>query len=78
MSVAAGQLGPQRNRAKLWTSHISFRAGSQHRRTAVALLAMMILATSAIMGVWAFGQVAPAGGLPQPSGNAQPAPVPNR
>jgi type IV secretory pathway TrbF-like protein len=78
MSVAAGQLRPQRNGAKLWTSHISSRARSQHRRMAVALLAMMILALTAIMGVWAFGQVAPAGGFPLPSGNAQPAPLPNR
>ena len=78
MSVAAGQLRPQRNRAKLRTTQISSRTRSQHRRTAVALLAMMILAMSAILGIWAFGQVAPAGGLPQPSGNAQPAPVPNR
>ncbi|HWH99262.1 MAG TPA: hypothetical protein VNT27_02955 [Propionibacteriaceae bacterium] len=42
---------------------------------ALALITMMILATSVIIGVWAFRQVAPAGALPQPSGNAQPAPV---
>ena len=78
MSVAVGQLRPQPNRARHWTSQISIRTGSQHRRMAVALLTMMILAMSVIMGVSAFRQIAPTGELPQPSVNAQPAPVLNR
>ena len=78
MSVAIGQIQLKPNQPRLWSGQISFRTGSPHLRMAIALLAMMILAISVFMGVSAFRQIAPAGELPQPSGNAQPAPVPNR
>jgi hypothetical protein len=78
MSIAVGRLGPQPHRTRPRTRRISFRPGSQHRRTAAALLAIVILAALVIAGVSVFRPVAPAGELPQPSGNAQPAPVPNR
>jgi hypothetical protein len=78
MGVAIGHLRPQPRPARVWTGRIWFRTGSQYRRTAAALLTMMILTVSAIMGGSAFRHVAPAGQLPQPSGYAQPAPVPDR
>jgi hypothetical protein len=78
MSVAVGRLGPPPHRTRPPARQISFRPGSQHRRAAAALLAIVILATLVIAGVSVFRPVAPPGELPQPSGNAQPAPVPNR
>ena len=77
MSVAVGQRRPQPHRATPWPSQTTLRTRSPHRRF-VALVTMMILAISVIMGVSASQHIAPAGELPQPSGNAQPAPVPNR
>jgi hypothetical protein len=56
----------------------AYELGSQYRRMAVALLTMMILAISVIMGISPFQRIAPTGELPQPSGNPQPAPVSNR
>jgi hypothetical protein len=73
MSAAVGRIP---NPATVWSGQTSFRTGSAHRRMATALLAMMIIAILVIVGVSAFRQIAPAGDLPQPSGNAQPAPVP--
>jgi hypothetical protein len=78
MSVAVGHPQPQPERARPWTDQISFRTGSQRGRTAAALLTMMILAISVLMGLSAIRQTAPAGELPQPSGHAQPAPMPSR
>jgi len=75
---AVGQVRPQPNRATHWTSQTSIRTRSQHRRMAVAVLTMIILAMSVIMEVSAFRHIAPTGELPKPSGNAQPAPVPTR
>jgi hypothetical protein len=78
MSVAVGRLRPPPHRTRLRTRQVSFRPGSRHRRMAAALLAIVILAASVIAGVSVFRPVAPAGELPQPSGNAQLAPVPDR
>ena len=78
MSVAVGQFPPDPHRARHSTSHIPFSTWSERRRTAVALLTMLILAISVIMGVSALRQMPPTAELPQPSGNAQPGPVPNR
>lgn len=78
MSAAIEQIQLKPNQPRLWSDQISFRIGSAHLRMATALLAMMIIAILVFVGVSAFRQIAPAGDLPQPSGNAQPAPVPNR